>query len=268
MMGIAPLKAGGSIAYDLDGSGPTLVLISGLGGLASFFAGYADAARRAGFRTLRYDHRGVGRSSPLEPGDTSIPAMVDDVIGLLDHLGIDSAAVLGHSTGGAIAQMLAADHPERVSRLVLSATFAKPCAYMRRLFEGRLEILDRLGLDAYRRHAALILNTPDWIAAHDDALSESLARPSETTAATVAARIGAILAHDATSRLGDIGAPTLVVVAEDDIVTPAYLSRELAAAIPGAELAILRRGGHYALNAYPEAYCAAVLPFLMSAAKE
>jgi len=156
----APLPDGGRLAYEEAGTGPPLLLVSGLGGLASFWRGFAQACS-ARFRVVTYDHRGVGRSSPLA-GATSIADMAADLLALLDHLGIAATSLVGHSTGGAIAQHLAIHHPGRLSRLVLSATFARPCPYFQRLFEGRLEILDRLGLEAYRRHAALLLNAPAW----------------------------------------------------------------------------------------------------------
>lgn len=262
--GLARLPDGGKIAYATQGDGPPLVLISGLGGLASFWSAFALVCSPF-FRVVTYDHRGVGGSSALD-GPTSIAAMRDDLVGLLDHLGIETAAVLGHSTGGAIAQSLALISPQRVSRLVLSATFARPCAYMRRLFAGRIELLDRLGIDAYRRHAVTLLNAPYWLEANDEAveaeLASAAARSKPGDAAIVRERILAVLGHDVADALPGIACPTRVVVAEDDIVTPAYLSRRLVDGLPGAQLVTLARGGHYAMRAEPELYRDAVLDFL------
>ncbi|MGO4669979.1 alpha/beta fold hydrolase [Bosea sp. 2RAB26] len=260
---LAPLQDGGTLAFTETGAGAPLVLISGLGGLASFWKDFASVC--AGhFRVITYDHRGVGRSSPLD-GSTSIAAMCDDLIGLLDHLGIEQAMILGHSTGGAIAQRLAIDNPQRLSRLVLSATFARPCAYMERLFAGRIEILDRLGVDAYRRHAVTLLNAPYWLAENDARVTAELtggAPATERDAATIRARIKAVLGHGVDESLDTIACPARIVVAADDIVTPPYHSERLAHAIPGAELAVLPRGGHYAMRAEPALYRDAVLDFL------
>ena len=262
--GLACLPDGGALAYTTRGEGPALVLISGLGGLASFWNAFAETYAPH-FRVVTYDHRGVGGSSALE-GPTSIAAMREDLIGLLDHLGIASAAILGHSTGGAIAQDLALAQPERVSRLVLSATFARPCAYMRRLFAGRIELLDQLGIDAYRLHAVTLLNAPYWLDANDAVVEAELqaaaARSKPTDAAVVRERMLAVLGHDAQDQLAQIAAPVRVVVAADDIVTPAYLSQRLADAISQAELRLLPRGGHYAMRAEPALYRDAVLDFL------
>lgn len=262
--GLAPLADGESLAYTLRGDGPPLVLISGLGGLASFWNAFAEICAPY-FQVVTYDHRGVGGSSPLN-GPTSIDAMREDLAGLLDHLGLASAAILGHSTGGAIAQNLTLAQPERVTRLVLSATFARPCAYMRRLFAGRIELLDRLGIDAYRRHAVTLLNAPYWLDANDAIVEAELAAAATpakpTDAAVVRERMLAVLGHDAQDRLTQIACPVRVVVAADDIVTPAYLSERLAGGIPQADLAVLPRGGHYAMRAEPELYRYAVLDFL------
>lgn len=264
--GLAPLADGGTLAYTLRGEGPPLVLISGLGGLASFWSAFAETCAPH-FQVVTYDHRGVGGSSALG-GPTSIAAMREDLTGLLDHLGIANAAVLGHSTGGAIAQELALAQPERASRLVLSATFARPCAYMRRLFAGRIDLLDQLGIDAYRRHAVTLLNAPYWLAANDAIVEAELeaaaTRSKPTDAAVVRERMLAVLGHDAEGELAQISCAVRVVVAADDIVTPAYLSQRLADGIPQAELEVLPRGGHYAMRAEPDLYRDAVLDFLRS----
>lgn len=263
------LPDGGQLAVDECGHGPPLVLVSGLGGLASFWQGGARAWAGA-HRVIRYDHRGTGRSSPLH-GPTSIGAMADDLLALLAKLDVGPVCLVGHSTGGAIAQRLAIDHPEAITRLVLSGSFARPCAYMRRLFEGRLEILHRLGVDAYRRHAAMLLYPPFWIEANDQKLAdeqaEAASRSRPEDAAAISHRIRAILAHDCLEELPAIACPTAIVVAADDAVTPPYLSQTLAKRIPGARLTVLPDGGHYVARTRPQAYLDAISPFLGVAAR-
>ncbi len=80
----------------------------------------------------------------------------------------------------------------------------------------------------------------------------------------VAARIDAMLAFDRTSELARIKTPTLVIGAEDDIVTPAYYSEELARRIPGAEVKLFPRGGHFLTHVRAREFNNAVLPFLVS----
>jgi len=78
----------------------------------------------------------------------------------------------------------------------------------------------------------------------------------------LSSRIDAIMRFDRRKRLGEIRCPTLVVVAADDALTPAFYSEELAARIPGAQLAVLKTGGHFAPTLVPDEYNAAVGSFL------
>jgi aminoacrylate hydrolase len=181
-------------------------------------------------------------------------------------LEIERAHIVGHSTGGAIAQILAIEHPKRVASIVLSATWTKPDAYFRRLFGLRKDILLRLGPSAYVQSNTLFLY-PSWFVSRNnerlrqlEAQSLAVFPPTEIAAS----RIDAILAFDRTEQLSRIKAPTLVVGAEDDIVTPSYFSEELARLIPGAEIKIFPRGGHALVQVRGREFAQAVLPFLAS----
>ena len=254
------LPDGGRIAYSVAGSGPPLLLVSGLGGVASFWEGIAPAL--AVERTvILHDHRGTGRSSRcLRP--YSIAAIASDVLALMDHLRVPTAALVGHSTGGAVAQHLALHAPERLERVVLSATWARACAYMRRLFALRREILEGLGLHAYRRLGTLMQTPPCWSAERPEPAQDEAASPHEVE--IIKRRIGAVLAHDTHGALGRIRAPVLVVAAEDDIVVPAAHARQLAATIPDARLTMLPDGGHFVPQSRADTYRAVVQGFLHS----
>lgn len=257
------LPDGGSITYDIVGEGEPLLLISGLSGVASFWEGFA-ARCAPDFRVVLHDHRGTGRSSRCDR-PYSVAGMADDVEALMDHLGIEKAVIVGHSTGGAIGQLLAMPQRNRVSRLVLSASWARSCGYFRRLFASRLELLDLGGIDTYRHHSVLMLNAPYVVARDEEAFDRALAgatAPHPLDETILRRRIGAILEHDTLASLKNIRCPTLTVVARDDIVTPAYHSVQMAEEIEGSELTVLPRGGHFVPLAEPELYAAAVLPFL------
>ena len=87
--------------YESNGQGPPLILVSGLGGTASFWApNVPELARR--FRVITFDHRGIGGSTKSRIR-YSVQQMADDVVGLMDALGIERAALIGHSTGAASA---------------------------------------------------------------------------------------------------------------------------------------------------------------------
>src|SRR3954465_15032737 len=141
------------------------MLISGLSGFASFWADLVPSFAKS-FDVVTHDHRGIGQSDLTRSGFT-VDRMAADVIGLMDVLEIERAHVVGHSTGGAIAQILAIEHPNRLASVVLSASWTKPDAYFRRLFGLRKDILLRLGPSAYVQANSLYLY-PSWFVARNN----------------------------------------------------------------------------------------------------
>ena len=253
-----------SLYYERHGMGFPVLFVSGLGGFASFWQDQvATFAKR--FEVITFDHRGFGQSDPSRIGYT-VERMAVDVIGLMDALGIKRGHVVGHSTGGAIAQTMAIEYPSRLAGVVLSATWAKTDAYFRRLFALRKEVLQRLGASIYVQASTLFLYPSWWIARNNERLRQTEAQNLAAFAPVeiVSARIDAMLAFDRTRELSRIKSPTLVIGAEDDIVTPAYFSEELARLIPGAEVKIFPRGGHYFNQVRAREFNNAVLPFLVS----
>ncbi|MGH7316563.1 MAG: alpha/beta fold hydrolase, partial [Candidatus Rokuibacteriota bacterium] len=128
----------------------------------------------------------------------------------------------------------------------------------------RKELLLHRGFESYWRASVVMLRPPKWISAHDLALEEEMKRlaAAPPPAEVLASRIDAIVRFDRRQRLGEIRCPTLVIVAGDDALTPAFYSEELAARIPGAKLEVLRTGGHFAPTLVPDEYNAAVGAFL------
>ncbi len=108
------------IAYDVTGQGETLVLIMGLGGTRGSWV-FQKRAFSKHFKVITFDSRGMGKSDkPDEP--YTMKTLADDTIGLMNHLNIDKAHVLGVSHGGRVAQEVAINYPERVNKLVLAST--------------------------------------------------------------------------------------------------------------------------------------------------
>jgi aminoacrylate hydrolase len=250
------------IYYERQGAGFPLLLITGLGGNASHWREQVPAFAQS-FDTIVYDHRGIGRSDH-DKIVYSVDKMAADAVALLDALGIDRAHVVGHSTGGAIAQILALERPERLAAIVIAASWTKADAYFRRLFAMRRETLERFGPASYMAASSLFLYPSFYIARHDETLKRVEAQmlaafsPAEITLS----RIDAILQFDRTAELGRIATPTLVIGTGDDLVTPTYFSEELARAIPGATLAILPQGGHFSNIVFPRAFNEIVIEFL------
>lgn len=250
------------IYYEEKGQGPPLMLVPGLAGQGSFWISQVPDFSRD-FRTIVHDHRGAGRSTH-SPIRYSVEQMADDTLRLMDALEIDAAHLVGHSTGGAIGQVIAIEHPERLQSLVLSATWAGPDPFFRRLFESRRQTLLDSGIEAYLRASVLFQATPRWVSENDEFLTELHAAMAAAypPVEIVASRIDAIMRHDRRRGLLQIRVPTLVIVARDDMITPPFYSEELAATIPGAKLIVLEGGGHFSPAIQSEPYNRAVGAFL------
>ena len=250
--------------YEREGEGFPVVFITGLTGYANYWSDQVPGFAR-NYSVITYDHRGVGQSD-LKCASNVIERLAADVIGLLDALGIAKAHVIGHSAGGAVAQVLAIEHPQRVAGTVLVAGWTKPDAYFRRFFGLRKELLSRLGASAYLQANTLFLYPAAYIAANNEKLRQREAQllAHSPSPETIASRIDAIMAFDRTADLGSIRTPVLVLATQDDIVTPAYFSEDLARRIPGAEAKFFPQGGHDFPQVVPREFNQAVLPFLQA----
>lgn len=250
------------IYYEEHGKGEPLLLVPGLGGAAAYWNPNLPALS-AKYRVIVHDHRGAG-SSTHSKIRYSVDQMTDDLVKLMDHLKIERAHLVGHSTGGAIGQTLAVRAPERLKKMVLFATWTHPDAFFKRLFSVRKDLLTKVGKEAYVRGATLFLYPPWWIHENEKMVEErealTIARfpPVEV----VASRIDAIVAFDRRAEIGRIRTPTLVLCAKDDVITPAYFSEDLAKKIPGAKLKMLEGGGHCASETVADEFNRAVLDFL------
>lgn len=245
-------RTGCGLHYEVRGAGPSLLLVAGLNGQGRFWSDVLDEFAGA-YRVAVFDQRGCGQT-PDDGADWSIETLAEDALAVAEG-GFDGApfAVVGHSTGGAIAQCMAGRWPERVRAAGLSATWSVADAYMRALFDLRLALLER---------------APDL----DPALSDLMRTPPEQYRATAAGvaldagvtirRIRALLAHDGPRYLPRIACPTLVIGAEDDRIVPRHLAEALHAALPGGEYAMLADGGHFYPQSRPGAFSGYVLDWL------
>ena len=159
-----------------------VLFITGLGGYASFWQEQVGAFAKR-FEVVTFDHRGIGQSDPARMGYT-VERMTVDAIALLDALEIRRAHVVGHSTGGAVAQVMAIEHPNRLASVVLSATWTKADAYFRRLYALRKEILERLGPSIYLQSATLVWYPSWWVARNNEKLRQIEAQHLATFAPT------------------------------------------------------------------------------------
>jgi aminoacrylate hydrolase len=230
--------------YEIQGQGPVIIFVSGLGGTAAYWQPQVEAFSRD-FTVVTYDQRGAGRSEH-PAGPYSIETLTEDLHALIEGLQLKRPVLIGHSTGGAIGQVLAARYPDLLAGMVLYASWAKSDQHFNWCFRMRRALLMGSTLEEYVHGSALFLYPPEHIKTHADVLSPALLASATRFPErdVILSRIDAIMAHDATALLPLIQTPTLVACAQDDILTPPYQSRLLAGAIPGATLNIVPQGGH------------------------
>jgi aminoacrylate hydrolase len=230
------------IYYEVHGRGTPVVLSAGMGGSGSFWAPQLDALASR-HQVVLYDHVGTGRSAR---GNRSIAGMADDIACVLDHAGVDAAHVVGHAIGGIVGIELALRHPKRLRSLAVVNGWGRADPFLRRCFEIRKALLNQSGPQAYVRAQPLFLYPPQWISeniAHLDAEEERILKHFPSVA-TMNQRIDMFLAFEGGKRLAKINVPTLLSSAKDDALVPAYLTRELAAAIPDARVHEVDWGAH------------------------
>jgi aminoacrylate hydrolase len=227
-----------TLHYKVWGEGPPVLGIMGFGVDGRFWSSQVPAVIQT-HSFITFDNRGTGRSSRT-PAST-IDEMASDAVRLLDHLEIEQAVVFGISMGGAIAQRLVLDHPDRVSALILAATFARPLEFMRRQELLGAALVEALGPKGLIDGTLVRMFTPRFFEigaeAVDRLVRSFLEAPGGQGIAddrTLLSQIEAISKHDALDQLGTITCPTLVLGAKMDMMVPYFASEEIAGAIPGA----------------------------------
>ena len=230
--------------YQERGEGPPVLGVMGFALDQRFWAAQIPAVTKT-HRFITFDNRGVGRST----GDviTSIDQMADDAYRLLDHLEIDKAVVFGLSMGGAIAQRLVLDHPERVSALILGVTWARPLEFMRRQDELGKLLIENLGPDALIEASLVRMFSPQFFEMGRemvDRLTAAFMSDSDKMpgAEVLTAQLEALGKHDVLAELASVDVPTLVLGGKMDQMVPYLASEEIARTIPNAELATFETG--------------------------
>jgi 3-oxoadipate enol-lactonase len=250
--------------YVEAGTGEPLVLVMGFGG-DHLAWGLQIPAFAAQYRVIAFDNRGVGQTdAPDIPYSTAM--MADDTAALLDALGIERAHVCGVSMGGMIAQEIALRHPARVQTLQLHATLARPDAYMKALVEGWRKVRIALGREEALRVLALWLFAPCSYEERPEfvelVLQNAVANPHPQSLTGYLRQGDAVLGHDTLERLDRLRCPTLVSVADQDVLVPPRFSHAIAQRVPGAELKTIADAGHAYMWEKADAFNAMCLEFL------
>ena len=221
------------------------------------------------YRTIALDNRGAGRSDkPF--GRYRLEEMADDAVAVLDAAGVDRAHVMGASMGGAIAQLVALRHPERVQSLILACTACSNHEWRRELLSEWAAIANERGMGEMAKRAV------HWVVAARSArrfwpalgwFGPLAVRPP---AHAFSAQVRAILdaPEDEAGRLESIHVPTLVIVGSQDVLTPRGDSEELAERIPGAELVVISGAAHGLMIEHATTFNKVVMDFLGRVASE
>jgi (E)-2-((N-methylformamido)methylene)succinate hydrolase len=249
----------GVTRYFVEGSGPPVLLIHGVGARSENWDG-VTAVLSGNFRVVRYDLRGHGESSKI-PGPYSLEMFADDAVGLLDHLGIARAHVAGHSLGGMIAITLAGRHPERIDRLaVLSAAAGRTEEERRKVMERIALIASGISGDHFKNSLTRWF-TDEFRAANPELMEQYAARNKENDPACYAAAYTVLAASEVGPELPRVKAPTLVVTGEGDLGSNPRMARFIHAGITDSELRILPRLRHSILIEAPRAVAGQLEPF-------
>jgi 3-oxoadipate enol-lactonase len=191
-------------------------------------------------RVVRYDHRGHGKP-PVPPGPYTIAELGQDVVSLLDSLGVERASFCGLSLGGMVGMWLAAHAPDRIDRLVLICTSAR---LPRDPWVERARLVRAEGTSAVADAVVGRWFTPGFAAREQELVARMRAMIAATPAEGYAACCDAIAAMDLRDDLANIRAPTLVLGAAHDSAIPPEHSAAVAAAIPGARLVVIPGAAH------------------------
>lgn len=251
--GYAPVN-GLELYYEIHGSGEPLLLIhGGVVGIAMW--GPNLPALAATRQVIAVELQGHGRTRDVER-PLSYEAMADDVVGLLDHLGLARVDVLGLSLGGGVALQTVIRHPDRVRRLVLVSAAFRRDGWFPEILEAFAEMGPAAAAPLWQSPLAQLYPHVDW-----DRLFTRIGTLQRTD-------------YDWSAGVAEITAPTLLVFADADSITPAHIV-ELYGLLGGGrrdaeldgslrsvnQLAILPGQTHYSMSAAPE-LVTVVAPFL------
>jgi 3-oxoadipate enol-lactonase len=247
------------LAWESHGEGVPVLLVHGLGYTREGWGPQRERLARR-YRVLSYDNRGIGESE-IPPGPYTVADLAGDALQVLDETGVERAHVVGTSLGGMVAQLLAAEHPERVDRLVLAATtpggagaFPLPQRTLALMAEPPT-LPPEVALRRFVENA-LAPGSPFV----DEVLAYRRQHPPDPAGWAAQAAAGA--AWDADGRLQRITAPTLVVTGTADAVVDPRNAQLLADAIPDARIELIDDAAHLLFWERAEEFASLVERFL------
>jgi 3-oxoadipate enol-lactonase len=252
---------GTTIFYEIAGDGPPIVFLHGLGGTGNVWH-----AQRVGlaknFKVVTLDLPGSGRSAKTERA-YSIERWAEQLAGFADTIGLDKFALVGHSMTTVLAQKFAATHGERLTALVLCGPLTELAPPAKEVFAQRAKTVEQDGMIAVVDGILAGALTPAAREGGNAALA-GLYRELLLSNDSIhyAGHIRALIAGSAKADQPKIACPTLILVGDQDGVTPLSLARPIAAAINNCRIWIIPGTAHLTMLERPAEFNAALSEFL------
>ena len=255
---------GTRIHYEVTGKtgGTPVLMIQGLGASKNAW-NLQRIAMATRFRCISFDNRGAGRSDkPTEP--FTLEQMADDAIAVLDAAGIETAHVVGASMGGVISQIVAVKYPHRVRSLTLVCTACRNHPWRQELLQSWAKTAEEKGMIEVGKEAAQWVMSPRSFRRLVPAFTWMGPLAALRPRQSFVSQIHAILdtREDLVDQLSTITAPTMVIVGNQDILTPRGDSEEIAERIPNAELVVISGAAHGLMMEHSSTFNKILIEFL------
>lgn len=252
--------------YEVHGAGEPVICSGGWGSFCHGGEGHLPRGLTDRYQVVIFDHRGIGQSTDDPAGASTTKLYADDVIGLMDTLGIEKAHLVGIiGIGACIFQEVAIKRPDLAHSLVNTGCWARPDTKFTDQLNLWLDVHREMGFQAFQRMVVMEGFDPAFYAAKKDSLLgpngawHDLNGHFETHQRLTEAG----LSHDTLDRLGQITAPTLVMHNGLDFITAPRMTLPVEQGIPGARGHWMREAAHVATGSEARAeFCDVLLGFL------
>lgn len=254
------------IYYRIQGEGyPCLIMHGGLGLDHTYLYSWLDPLADT-WEMVFYDHRGNGRSGQAPPETMTHDQFVADASALISHIGLNKVAVMGHSYGGYIALEFALRFPRRVSHLILVDTAAHTDYGEEKIANAiqhgaTEEMLDALGREVStpdEMSERMKTISPLYFFRYEPEIAGRLMREVKLRPSGSAVE-GEYRSYNVIPRLPEIEIPTLILVGEHDFVCPPSQAKILHDGIPGSELVVFRKSGHFPYIEEPDKFFSSIV---------
>ena len=243
------------LRYVDEGTGTPVVLIHGLAGDHSGWLAQIEVLRQ-NYRVIAFDNRGAGKSTQIDEAVTTAELATDTLL-LMDHLEIPRAHVVGRSMGGAVAQHMALQAPERIISLTLCASFAQLDPLGRRVLLNMREALEwRMNWADHARHSVQNFVSADFFNRYPERVAaiEALIGGETRLPACYVRQNEACQRHDTAAELHRIVQPTLIMAGDSDPICSLSATGVLSAGLPNARTEIFSGASHFFLMEQPDKF--------------